>query len=1008
MQTTMTQENHIMRLRRIKPRYWIATVPALFLLASGWGSGVQAQVATQALVSGEIEQITINPPATTYSGGTMVVGGQIVILPANLLIDLPANRRTLQQLFQEAPANCVAVSQTGLAKGDSCNTSGVGAFATIAANRTSAGNVIAGDVLIEKGKEVVAGNVTFINHTDGYLRINGNAGVDTGGVVVRINDPSGRHTVQQGLGCLPGAQNCSADPRFTLDADNYTNVFTTGYPVCIASTVTGVGARTVGSDGNGVGDPLCPTTNRPGGPGVTTTSPDSTHFAPILVGDNLSAEGNFETINGVRFLSAHTTKVSVAVTTLPNQPDYLFIDEAFIDAPGFQNARARALFIGFTTLAPADVKLWTLHRDPQTNTTHEFPLGSTLGCDAVGGALSCTGQGIIPGGGDIFRIRYDIDFVKAIATQKPDLLPCKVLRGDPLFASVCPGGGDNTVAGNFAVLSPMPHEIMFRTGNKLANPGLTTLDIQGNIATNGEYLFPFGIGLGGIDIPNFFEISLAGVQTPYLFSGIPWNLDRRLSPGGCDGACEGTPQPLTPFPFEILDPRTQEPTLPSGSYSDPTFTASTLTNVRNRILSFVAPGGTNFNGNTTVLAWPPTNPAFIPIATTPLTVPCAAGGGGGVNQPVTAVNDTVSTPQDVAVNINVLSNDTGLFNPATLAIASAPVPSGSGIPVPNPNGSITFTPSAGFSGTSTFTYTVQDQLGAVSNQATVTVNVVPFGPGGGNAAPVAFSDAAATNDNTPVTINILANDTDNGVAVVPAAVTIQVGPPAIGSVTINPNNTVTYTPVLGTQGNVDFTYTINDGLTTSNLATVTVAVTRVNVAPVLAPIAGQTVAAGDSLSVLASASDSPGDTLTFALTTAPAGMTINPATGLIAWTPTTAQVGANQLVTVRVTDQGNLSTTASFTVSVTAGAVRVTLAQFRNATSRWTITGASSVPGATITIFNSANLTGAALGTARANAAGAWTFSLRTTTRVPNAARRISVRSNTGATARNYPVTIVP
>ena len=44
-----------------------------------------------------------------------------------------------------------------------------------------------------------------------------------------------------------------------------------------------------------------------------------------------------------------------------------------------------------------------------------------------------------------------------------------------------------------------------------------------------------------------------------------------------------------------------------------------------------------------------------------------------------------------------------------------------------------------------------------------------------------------------------------------------------------------------------------------------------------------------------------GDTLTYSLTTAPTGMTINATTGLISWTPTNAQVGANA-VTVRVRD----------------------------------------------------------------------------------------------------------
>jgi hypothetical protein len=64
------------------------------------------------------------------------------------------------------------------------------------------------------------------------------------------------------------------------------------------------------------------------------------------------------------------------------------------------------------------------------------------------------------------------------------------------------------------------------------------------------------------------------------------------------------------------------------------------------------------------------------------------------------------------------------------------------------------------------------------------------------------------------------------------------------------------------------------------------------------------------------ATDVNGDTLTYSLVTpAPFGMTIDPASGLIAWTPA-AQVGDNP-VTVQVSD-GSLTTSQSFTVQVAA------------------------------------------------------------------------------------------
>src|ERR1051325_602951 len=201
---------------------------ALFLFA---GATAQA-AAVNALIVGEIERITLNTPTDVWSGGRMVVGGHEVIIPRNLLMDLPANRLTLQQVFAGAPAACVAKGESGLAKADTCNTSGTGGYATIAANHTSAGDVIAGDVFLQKGTETETGVVSFINFTDGYFRINGTPGSATTGVMVRFNDPIGRQSHQQGLGCA-GGPNCSPDPRFTNDPDNYTLIYTTGYPLCL-------------------------------------------------------------------------------------------------------------------------------------------------------------------------------------------------------------------------------------------------------------------------------------------------------------------------------------------------------------------------------------------------------------------------------------------------------------------------------------------------------------------------------------------------------------------------------------------------------------------------------------------------------------------------------------------------------------------------------------------------------------------------------------------------------
>ncbi|MCX7159515.1 MAG: hypothetical protein NT176_10315, partial [Proteobacteria bacterium] len=324
---------------------------ALFATAT---PAAPAGAATAAPISGEIQHISLKTPGDYWSGGSIVVGGQTVIVPRNLLIDLPANRLTLWQIVNQAPAACKALGQTGLAKADTCNTSGKGGFVFVAANKTRNGNIIAGDVFIEKGREALSGVVTFINHDEGYLRINGTPAsavtptTDPGtGLLARMNDPSSRHTIQTGRGCTTGnTNNCSPDYRFGNDADNYTNAAVTGYPMCIPSRVArnwnGLPAQGTGADaspavaggqaranaGNPAnGDPLCPQTNRPAL--ANTPVPDSRRMAPIKVGDHMRLEGSFETIGGVRFLSFHTstTSVALATNTALTQPDYIAPDE---------------------------------------------------------------------------------------------------------------------------------------------------------------------------------------------------------------------------------------------------------------------------------------------------------------------------------------------------------------------------------------------------------------------------------------------------------------------------------------------------------------------------------------------------------------------------------------------------------------------------------------------------------------------------------------------------------
>ena len=187
-----------------------------------------------------------------------------------------------------------------------------------------------------------------------------------------------------------------------------------------------------------------------------------------------------------------------------------------------------------------------------------------------------------------------------------------------------------------------------------------------------------------------------------------------------------------------------------------------------------------------------------------------------------AYNDSASTRQSTPVTINVLSNDNDPDGD-TLTISSLSGVYGNA--TINSNGTVTFTPANGFSGTEVFSYSISDgNGGSASANVTVTVSSI-------NSAPNASSDSASTTENTPVTINLLANDSDpDGDTLTISALT-----GVYGNASINSNGTVTFTPASGFVGTEVFSYSVTDGNGGSSSANVSVNVTastNTNSAPV--------------------------------------------------------------------------------------------------------------------------------------------------------------------------------
>lgn len=137
----------------------------------------------------------------------------------------------------------------------------------------------------------------------------------------------------------------------------------------------------------------------------------------------------------------------------------------------------------------------------------------------------------------------------------------------------------------------------------------------------------------------------------------------------------------------------------------------------------------------------------------------------------------------------------------TYALVAGSVVGGS-VTIDAGTGNYSFTPAAGFSGAASFHFTASDgSLTSASTPVNITIGGVNDGP------PVANADSATTLADTPILINVLANDTDPDGD--PLSIS-GLGNASHGTLQIE-NGQVRYTPTAGYSGSDAFTYTVSDG-----------------------------------------------------------------------------------------------------------------------------------------------------------------------------------------------------
>ncbi len=273
--------------------------------------------------AGYIQMATLDNASPT-SGGKLTMNGITMIVPANTVVQFPANTLTWAQLFNTAlsakvydPALPQATTQvvpaiaggsTGLAMSDNPAQT-LGLSPDLPFNAIVFGNI---DVQNKVGQGVGAyivglilpinqdlgnggqGLISYIDYAKGRFEVGGLLNTPGTGTVVEINDPTGRYGFAH-----------SPDPRWSVDPDNPTVTSFNGYPMGIPKvapgTVTSPCTLANGCDpdrpwyNRPVNTPVVDPFLQPGAPLIAfqmpassrpgTTVPDPWKQAPFAIGD---------------------------------------------------------------------------------------------------------------------------------------------------------------------------------------------------------------------------------------------------------------------------------------------------------------------------------------------------------------------------------------------------------------------------------------------------------------------------------------------------------------------------------------------------------------------------------------------------------------------------------------------------------------------------------------------------------------------------------------------------
>jgi len=222
-----------------------------------------------------------------------------------------------------------------------------------------------------------------------------------------------------------------------------------------------------------------------------------------------------------------------------------------------------------------------------------------------------------------------------------------------------------------------------------------------------------------------------------------------------------------------------------------------------------------------------------------------------VNSPPIAYDDNAVTNEDTLITIDVLANDIDVEGAVNLDSITTQPSHGSAV---ISEGKIRYTPTKDYYGTDSFVYKIRDADGA-TDTATVSITINSV-----NDAPVAYNDNAITNEDTLITIDVLANDKDVDSSLTLSKITAS---PLHGSASIQ-SNKIYYTPNINYYGIDSLEYEVSDSMLTDT-ATVSITINSVNDKPKIdsySPLTNPSIQEKQNQGFSITASDEDGDVLT--------------------------------------------------------------------------------------------------------------------------------------------------